>query len=631
MRRAQLVADLAEGEQAGIRVGLVGEPAEHDREQLALDGGPPADALGEGLEVAQRAAWVAEAERRQPLAGGLGGETHVGVGQPGHRGQQGAVEDPLVQPAHLALLGAPLRHHRLGGRGTVSQSPAQPAQVALGRRHQVGAPQPEQLDAVLQGAQQPVCRAERRRVLAPHVAAGGERGQPVERGAGAQGLVGPSVHELQQLHRELDVAQAPGAELELAVGLGRRDVLLDPAAHRLHVVDEVGPARRLPHHRLHRIAVGLPDSEVPRDRAGLEQGLELPGLRPPLVVGAVAGHGAHQRTVLALGAQGGVDLPQRPGRRRGRADPHQPGRQVGGDRGRLLLGHALGRLRDEDDVDVGDVVQLAATGLAHGDDREAGAVGIRAHLGARDGQGRLERRLREVGERSGGLGQGGRRVGRGEVERRDAEQLLAVRRAQHVGGRHRSGRGHGGDEAAHPLVGGQRGGLADGRPVLGVGAQVVTEGGRAAEHREHPLAGPTRRREGGGDRTAQGGVACDRLHEPHQSEQGAVGVGHLRERGRQAVALDVVPRADQPGEGGVVEQRLGPGRVGEPEPGDGDRDRSRPASTHHGPTVTGAAGSARARRTSPGCGSPPTPPACCAGRTRRCAHRGSRRPARCPP
>ena len=121
-----------------------------------------------------------------------------------------------------------------------------------------------------------------------------------------------------------------------------------------------------------------------------------------------------------------------------------------------------------------------------------------------------------------------------------------------------------------------------GGPVLGVGAEVVAEGGRAAEHGEDPLAGPTRRTERAVTGPRSCGFAGDRLHEPHQPEQGAVGVGHLGECGGQALALDVVARADQPGEGGVVEQRLRPGRVGEPEPGDGDRDRARAASTHHG-------------------------------------------------
>ena len=51
VRRAELVADLAEGEQPGIRIGLVGEPAEHHRQQLALDQRPTAQPAGECLEV----------------------------------------------------------------------------------------------------------------------------------------------------------------------------------------------------------------------------------------------------------------------------------------------------------------------------------------------------------------------------------------------------------------------------------------------------------------------------------------------------------------------------------------------------------------------------------------------------
>ena len=52
------------------------------------------------------------------------------------------------------------------------------------------------------------------------------------------------VDQLEQLDAELDVAQAARPELQLPGGLGRGDVLLDPASHRLDVLDEVVPARR---------------------------------------------------------------------------------------------------------------------------------------------------------------------------------------------------------------------------------------------------------------------------------------------------------------------------------------------------------------------------------------------------
>ena len=204
----ELVADPAEGEQAGVGVGLVGEPAEHHGQQLALDGRAPAHAVGERLEVAQGARRVAEAERREPLAGGLGREPDVLLGEPGHGREQRPVEDPLVQPAHLAAVGAPLGDHRLLRRGAVAEGAAEPAQVGPGGRHQVGAAQAVQLDAVLERAQVPVGLGEGRGVVAADVPAGGERGQAVERARGPQRLVGPPVHELEQLHRELDVAQA---------------------------------------------------------------------------------------------------------------------------------------------------------------------------------------------------------------------------------------------------------------------------------------------------------------------------------------------------------------------------------------------------------------------------------------
>ena len=70
-----------------------------------------------------------------------------------------------------------------------------------------------------------------------------------------QRVVAAPVDELQQLHRELDVAQPPGTELELSVDLAGGDVRLDPASHLLHVGDEALAAGRLPHQRRDRVHV----------------------------------------------------------------------------------------------------------------------------------------------------------------------------------------------------------------------------------------------------------------------------------------------------------------------------------------------------------------------------------------
>ena len=184
-----------------------------------------------------------------------GRQPHLVRAQPGGGGQQRAVEEPLVQPAHLAGLGLPLGDHLAGRVAPVPDRAPEPAQVGLVGGHEVGAPQPEQLDAVLQRPQQPVGRVQHRGVVAADVAAAAQRRERVERRARAQRLVDPPVHELQQLHAELDVAQAARPELELAVGLAGGHVLLDPAPHRLHVLDEVRPVGRRPDHRPDRVDV----------------------------------------------------------------------------------------------------------------------------------------------------------------------------------------------------------------------------------------------------------------------------------------------------------------------------------------------------------------------------------------
>ncbi|GAA4958344.1 hypothetical protein GCM10023238_26400 [Streptomyces heliomycini] len=223
--------------------------------------------------------------------------------------------------------------------GSVRRSRERPqtAQVGLVLGDEVGAAQPVELDAVLHGAQEAVGVVELGGVRAADVAAGGEGLQRVEGGAAAQRGVGAAVHQLEQLHRELDVPQAPGAQFQLPVDLGGGNVLHHPAAHLLHVGDEVLPLGGLPHQRLEGGDVLLAERPVAGDRAGLEQRLELPGLGPALVVGEVGGEGAHERPVAALGAQIGVDGPD--GALDGGlgADPHQVRGEPGRGTQRLVL------------------------------------------------------------------------------------------------------------------------------------------------------------------------------------------------------------------------------------------------------------------------------------------------------
>ena len=187
---------------------------------------------------------------------------------------------------------------------------------------------------MLERAQEGVRRGEGLAVLAPDVATPGQRVERAEGRGTAELPVGPSVHQLQELDGELDVTQPAGAELELAVGLAGGDVVDHAPAHRLHVADEAVALRDLPHHRLDELEERLPELEVAGDRTGLEQRLELPRLGPALVVGTVAREGADQRAGLALGAQVGVDRPDRALDGVLGADLHQLGGQLARRRGR---------------------------------------------------------------------------------------------------------------------------------------------------------------------------------------------------------------------------------------------------------------------------------------------------------
>src|SRR5699024_9145111 len=109
---------------------------------------------------------------------------------------------------------------------------------------------------------------------------------------------------------------------------------------------------------------------------------------------------------------------------------------------RVLLVGALGGVDDVHDVDVGDVVELTSTGLAHADDGELHTAAVVGQIRAGHSQGGVQCRSGEVGERGGHAGEGGIGVGAGEVDGRDGEQPTTVAAAQGV---HTGRAGDGGD------------------------------------------------------------------------------------------------------------------------------------------------------------------------------------------
>ena len=237
----------------------------------------------------------------------------------------------------------------------------------------MGALEAGELQSVLEQAEELVGVDQLGAVLAADVAAVGKHLERVDGVLHPNAWVDAPVHELEQLDGEFDVAKPAAAQLEFALAQVFRHVLEHAPAHRLDVLDEACALRRLPDQRAQRRDVALPQLGAACHRARLEQRLELPGLRPPFVVGQVAVDGAHERAGLALGAEVGVDLEEARG-----AKLHHG---AGG-----LGCRGCGWFGDEDDVDVRDVVQLAGAALAHRHDREAG-VGVVVAVGFADGDG----------------------------------------------------------------------------------------------------------------------------------------------------------------------------------------------------------------------------------------------------
>ena len=216
----------------------------------------------------------------------------------------------------------------------------------------------DELEAVLDGAQESVRNRQSGRVLGRHVAGVGHLRQAGQRRPKAESRIPAPVHQLQQLHRELHIPDPAATPFELTVveaPLG--DDRLRSGLHRSQLCEVVGsesPRPKVLRGRHFEQPAGV---RVASAVARLQQGLELPGPGPPVPVRDVGVDRAHEHAGASLGTEIGVDAER----------PDAIVTTARAKRGIDLAG--IGG--DEEDVDVARVVELIGPVLAHGDDGKA--------------------------------------------------------------------------------------------------------------------------------------------------------------------------------------------------------------------------------------------------------------------
>ena len=353
--------------------------------------------------------------------------------------EQRTVEDPLVQFTHIALDVLPPPEEAL--RIAHVHRPREPAKIVRTGRHEMGPRHAPHLQPVLQKPQEPVVLVELCGVLAADVAALAEGPECIEARACPDMLVGRAVHELQQLHGELDVAQSSGTELELTVHLVRGDVLGDPLTHPVHRLHEVLARGRRPHEGGDGLLIGLSECPVASHIPGFQQRLELPVLRPSVIVGGVGVQCAGDLAVPALGPQVRVHLPERRLLAQARAARCRLAREQLRDQRRAMGVESFLGCMHPDHIDVAQVVQLARAQLSHADHSEADTVdiGLREALRSRapsHGKRGLQRCGCDVTERGCDRRHARHRILEAEIVRGDLDQMTSVPPPQ------RSERGH---------------------------------------------------------------------------------------------------------------------------------------------------------------------------------------------
>jgi hypothetical protein len=265
-----------------------------------------------------------------------------------------------------------------------------------------------------------------------------------------------AVEALEALDEELDIADAAGGELDVDFGgaeLAGGELFVDAEAGLGDSFDGSEVERRGIDERFDEGEESAAGGGVAGGDAGLDEHLELPVAAAGLVVslGGIEGH--DDFAVAAFGAEAEIDAVADAF---GGVAAEEVGDEVGDLLRELFVGDGFGAGGvaiggvEEDEVDVGAVVELFAAELADGEDgdRSAGEAVALGVVGDGAAEGDVEDGVGEVGEFAGGF----REIGEAaDVAEEDAEEFAAAE-AGEVDGVWETG-GEGGFEAVDVLIG----------------------------------------------------------------------------------------------------------------------------------------------------------------------------------
>ena len=476
------------------------------------------------------------------LGGGVGVEDEVDDRVGGGAGvvAEGVVQQVVEDLAVEVGLGAVVVEEPLRGAGAVfpdaGQRVAHPdrqgAQLFQVAGHLVRLAVEHRLEAMLDLPEEAVGVLHDRALLGGQAPDLFEPGDPQE-GVGVADLgILAAVQELEELDDELDVADAaaPGLDLEVG-GPGRDGALLDPTLHRLDLADLGAAEVAAVDERRDRVEEGPAEVEVAGEGAALDQGLALPGPAGGLVVAQGRRQRAGQGPLVSLGPEPHVDAVGPAERGVVGEEPNDvaahPGEELGVRDDARAGGLALDVI-EEDQVDVGAVVQLLAAELPHRQHDEPRGLALVPGGDAVPGLGPAA--SQPAGDLDAGVGQL-REVEGDHLERdaahdvvvADPEDLALAEPPQH----HPLGLLVAGGDRLGPELGDQRLAVA----ALGADAEPVEQGRVADDQLAEVLARAEELdqdlgRPGVADQVAQGrlGHRAGR-HEPFQVRQGHVGVG----------------------------------------------------------------------------------------------------------